>query len=41
MKYTNLGNILSSLENREHIITVPPEIRDRAVLALERMLAVK
>jgi len=41
MKYTNLEKILGSLENREHIITVPPEIRDRAVLALERMLAVK
>jgi len=41
MKYTNLENILASLENREHIITVPPEIRNRAVLALERMLAVK
>jgi quinolinate synthase len=41
MKYTNLEKILASLENREHIITVPPEIRDRAVLALERMLAVK
>jgi len=41
MKYTNLEKILVSLQNREHIITVPPEIRDRAVLALERMLAVK
>ncbi len=41
MKYTNLEKIMASLENREHIITVPPEIRERAVLALERMLAVK
>jgi len=41
MKYTNLEKILASLQNRVHIITVPPEIRDRAVLALERMLAVK
>jgi quinolinate synthase len=41
MKYTNLEKILASLQNREHIITVPPEIRNRAVLALERMLAVK
>ena len=41
MKYTNLEKIKTSLENKEHIITVPPKIRDRAVLALERMLAVK
>ncbi len=41
MKYTNLEKILASLQNRVHIITVPPEIRERAVLALERMLAVK
>ncbi len=41
MKYTNLDKILASLEKREHIITVPAEIRERAVLALERMLAVK
>ncbi len=41
MKYTNLEIILASLEKKEHVITVPPEIRDRAVLALERMLAVK
>lgn len=41
MKYTNLEKIMTSLENKEHIITVPPKIRDRAALALERMLAVK
>lgn len=41
MKYTNLWKILASLKKREHIITVPPDVRDRAVLALERMLAVK
>ncbi len=41
MKYTNLEKVLNALEKREHVITVPAEIRERAVLALERMLAVK
>jgi quinolinate synthase len=41
MKYTNLERILASLEHKEHVITVPAEIRERAVFALERMLAVK
>ncbi len=41
MKYTNLGKVLSALTNLEHVITVPVEIRNRAVLALERMLAVR
>jgi quinolinate synthase len=41
MKYTTLEKVLTSLEKKEHVITVPTEIRNRAVLALERMLAVK
>jgi quinolinate synthase len=41
MKYTNLEKILASLKNKEYVITVPAEIRERAVFALERMLAVK
>ncbi len=40
MKFTNLEKILDVLEKRNNIITVAPEIRERAVLALERMLAV-
>lgn len=41
MKYTNLEKVLNALEKKENVITVPAEIRERAVLALERMLAVK
>lgn len=41
MKYTTLEKILSALEKREHLITVPDDVRKRAALALERMLAVK
>jgi len=41
MKYTNLEKVLNALEKKENVITVPDEIRERAVLALERMLAVK
>ncbi len=40
MKMISLADIHSSLEKMEPIITVNPEIADRARLALERMLAV-
>ncbi len=41
MKYTNLEKVLASLERKEYVITVESGIRNRAVPALERMLAVK
>ncbi|HHX86949.1 MAG TPA: quinolinate synthase NadA [Firmicutes bacterium] len=40
MKYTTLEKVVNSLERMEHRVTVPPEIRDKAVRALERMLAI-
>ena len=40
MKYTTLTKVVNSLENMEHRITVPPEIREKAARALQRMLAV-
>ncbi len=38
MKKTGLADVLSSLENDEHQITVPEEIRHKAFKALQRML---
>lgn len=38
MKYTTPDKIVSSLENMQYRITVPPEIRERAAGALQRML---
>ncbi len=40
MKYTTLEKISTSLEQRKHIITVPPGVREKAELSLKRMLAV-
>lgn len=40
MKYTTLEKVVNSLERMEHRVTVPPEIREKAVRALQRMLAV-
>ena len=39
MKYTTLEKVVNSLEQMEHRITVSPEIREKAGLALQRMLA--
>jgi quinolinate synthase len=41
MKRTKLESVLRSLENREHVIKVPEEIRIPAKRALDRMLEVK
>lgn len=40
MKMNTLGSIIRALENNEHIITIPENIRIRAKLALDRMLEV-
>jgi len=40
MKKTSLGSILHSLEKMEYRIVVPEEIRKKALVSLERMLAV-
>jgi quinolinate synthase len=40
MKMNTLGSIIRALENNEHIITIPEDIRIRAKLALDRMLEV-
>lgn len=40
MKYTSLNSIISSLENMEHRVTVPPAVAEKAARALQRMLAV-
>jgi len=40
MKYTTLEKVLTALEQRKYIITVSPEVREKAELALKRMLAV-
>ena len=41
MKMTTLGTLLNALENLEHEISVDEEIREKALAALERMLAIK
>ncbi len=38
MKYTTLEKVVNSLEQMEHRITISPEIREKAGLALQRML---
>jgi quinolinate synthase len=40
MKLTTLPKVVRALERLEHRITVPPDIADRARLALERMVAI-
>jgi quinolinate synthase len=40
MKRTKLESVLHALENREHVITVPEDIRVRAKRALDRMLEI-
>ena len=40
MKTITLESVRDSLVKRRHVVTVPPEIRDRASLALNRMVAV-
>ncbi len=40
MKMTTLPKLLNSLERLQHHVSVPPDIADRARLALERMVAV-
>lgn len=40
MKYTTLADIIRVLSNMENQITVPEDIRRRALLSLERMLAI-
>ncbi|MBK5189516.1 MAG: quinolinate synthase NadA [Gemmatimonadaceae bacterium] len=40
MKLTTLEKVKRSLETMEHRITVPPEIADRARLAIERMISI-
>jgi quinolinate synthase len=40
MKLTTLPKVLHSLTHMEHRITVPPEIANRARLAIERMVAI-
>jgi quinolinate synthase len=39
MKVTTLPKVLNALQRLEHRITVPPEIAERARLAIERMVA--
>lgn len=41
MKLTTIDKLIQSLETQEPVVTVPPEIAERARLALDRMLAVK
>jgi quinolinate synthase len=38
MKMNTLGSIIRALENNEHIITIPEDIRIKAKIALDRML---
>lgn len=40
MKYTTLDSVVSSLENMENRVTVPPAVREKAARALQRMLEV-
>ena len=40
MKVTTLPKVLNALRNMEHRITVPPEIAERARLAIERMVGI-
>ncbi len=40
MKYTTLEKVLTALEQKKHVITVSPEVREKAEFALKRMLAV-
>jgi quinolinate synthase len=40
MKVTTLPKVLSALERLEHRITVPPDIAQRASLAIERMVSI-
>ncbi|MCX9084374.1 MAG: quinolinate synthase NadA [Candidatus Methanoperedens sp.] len=40
MKMNTLGSIIRALENNEHIITIPEDIRIKAKRALDRMLEV-
>lgn len=40
MKYTTPDKVVSSLENMQHRITVPPEIRKQAAGTLQRMLKI-
>jgi quinolinate synthase len=39
MKMITPANLLSSLENMQFEVTVPPDIADKARLALERMIS--
>lgn len=41
MKMTTLEDVLEVLETEANVVEVPEEVRSRAVIALERMLAVK
>ncbi len=41
MKKTHLSSVLAALEKRQHVITVPEEIRVKAKRALDRMLEIK
>ncbi|WP_277985481.1 quinolinate synthase NadA [Methanolobus psychrotolerans] len=41
MKAIDLDSLLLSLENMQHVITVPEEIRAKARIALDRMLEIK
>jgi quinolinate synthase len=40
MKMNTPGSIIRALENNEHIITIPEDIRIKAKMALDRMLEV-
>jgi len=40
MKKTTVESVVTTMEQRRNIITVPEDIRVKAVRALERMLAV-
>ncbi|MGV3709154.1 MAG: quinolinate synthase NadA [Gemmatimonas sp.] len=40
MKVTTLPKVLQALQNLEHRITVPPDVAQRARLAIERMVAI-
>ena len=40
MKVTTLPKVVAALEQRQHRITVPVEVADRARLAIERMVAI-
>ena len=41
MKKIDLNGVLRSLENRVHMVEVPPEIRRRALGAIEKMIHIK